>query len=142
MDIITKTSNTPISINASPLKTALKLKKEAINCLLRAGIIKDLDFKSLDFSNIGNKILNVLLEIETSETFEAALLECLKSCILDLDGIKHKITFELFDEHPELREDYYQIILNCLEVNLRPFLNSLVSEFKTRLKTMKIDSQE
>ena len=79
-----------------------------------------------------DKIAEVLFTVENSNEVEKALFECLKSCYLDDNGVKIKITPPLFDEKPELREDYYEIVVKCAEENLRPFFKSLVTEFKTR----------
>lgn len=132
MEIITQNGGKTIGITAAEFQDTINLKKAAAKCLLEAGIIKNIDFQGLELSLLIDKAIEVLFSAETSTEFECALFECLKVCYLDENGVKNKITRQLFDEKPELREDYYEIISKCVEVNLRPFFKSLVTEFKTR----------
>lgn len=136
MDITTQNGNNNITINATSFQNAINLKKAAAKCLLDAQIVKNLDFQGLDIASLIDKLAEVLFSAEMSDSFEKALFECLKDCYIEEKGIKNKITQQLFDEKPELREDYYEIVLKCVEVNLRPFFKSLVTEFKTRFNQM------
>ncbi len=136
MEIITQNSNKTIVIKAASFQDAINLKKAAAKCLLDAQIVKNLDFQGLDIASLIDKLAEVLFSAEMSDTFEKALFECLKDCYIDENGIKNKITQQLFDEKPELREDYYEIVSKCIEVNLRPFFKSLATEFKTRFNQM------
>lgn len=145
MNIITKNSGIEIEIKPSSFKDASKLKKAALKCLQEIGILKDIDLQSLRNINIAtmiDKAIDVLLSVDISDDFEKQLFECLKSCTVENNGIKNKITYELFDEIAELQEDYYEIASKCIEVNLRPFLKSLVSEFNSRLKIPKEENQQ
>ena len=136
MQITTQNGKKNIVINPASFQTAINLKKAAAKCLLDAGITKDMNFQGLDISLLIDKGLELLCIAETSDDFERALFECLQACYIDENGIKNKITRELFDEKPELREDYYEIVSKCVEVNLRPFFKSLVTEFKARFSQM------
>lgn len=135
MQITTQNGKKNIVINPASFQTAINLKKAAAKCLLDAGITKDMNFQGLDISLLIDKGLELLCSAETSDDFERALFECLQACCIDENGIKNKITRDIFDEKPELREDYYEIISKCIEVNLRPFFKSLVTEFKARCTT-------
>lgn len=134
MEIITQNGQKTIEIKTASFRDTINLKKAAAECLLEAGIVKNADFNELDLRQLIDKIAELLFKAETSDKFEKALFECLKVCYLDENGIKNKISQQLFDDKPELREDYYEIISKCIEVNLRPFFKSLVTEFKTRFK--------
>ena len=83
--------------------------------------------KQVDFTSVFDFIKNVLISVDISETAEDAIFECLKHCIYDKT---HKVTLNLFDEVEDAREDYYEIILACIEENLKPFIKSLVSMWK------------
>ncbi len=136
MQFILKNSNYEIEIIPSSLKEACNLKKAAFECLKEAGIIKDIKLTSLnnlDLAMLIDKLFEVLLNAEISNNFEKALFKCLENCTITVDEIKRKINPQLFDEIMELREDYYEIISKCTEVNLRPFFKSLYGEFQTRL---------
>lgn len=133
MDIITQNGNNSVTIKAAGFQNVINLKKAVAKCLLDVGIVKDLDFKGFNIPNTMDKIIQFILKLELSQELNSALFECLKSSYINENGVKLKITPQLFDEKPELREDYYEIISKCLEENLRPFFKSLVTEFKTRL---------
>lgn len=132
MEITTQNCALTVVIKAASFHDAIGLKKAAAKCLLDAGVIKNLDFKGLEIASLFDKIAELLFNAETSNEFERALFECLKVCYIEENGIKNKITAQLFDEKPEIREDYYEIVAKCVEVNLRPFFKSLLTEFKTR----------
>ncbi len=139
MDLITKNGNKNVIINTATFKNAINLKKSAIKCLQDAEIIKDIgDLSNINIAAMLDKFVDILLNAEISDDFERALFECLQVCYIEDNGIKNKITRELFDEQPELREDYYEIVSKCVEVNLRPFFKSLITEFETRFK-MKLE---
>ena len=89
--------------------------------------------KQVDFTSVFDFIKNVLISIDISETAENAIFECLKHCVYDKT---HKVTIDLFNEVEEAREDYYEIILACIEENLRPFIKSLVSMWKTQAERL------
>ena len=132
MEIITQNGGKTIEIKPASFQDAINLKKAVAKCLLDAGVVKNLDVQRLELAALIDKIAELLFNAETSTFFEMALFECLKSCYINENGVKIKITPQLFDEKPELREDYYEIVAKCAEENLRPFFKSLVTEFKTR----------
>lgn len=132
MEILTKNGNKSIEIKPANFQEAINLKKAAMKCLQESKVLENINFESVELAALIDKFLEVLFSAEASTTFEKALFECLKVCYINENGIKNKISPQLFDEKPELREDYYEIISKCVEVNLAPFFKSLVSEFKTR----------
>lgn len=141
MEFITQNGNVAIEINPASFKEACNLKKAVGKSLTGKGFLSDVDTTSLMDIKL-DSILQLLVDIDTSDEFEKAVLECLKSCIYDKGGRNIKITAQLFDDIPEAREDYYEIITKCVEENLRPFLKSLVSEFKHRLSTLPEENLE
>lgn len=133
MEFITQNGHKNVKIEPASFQNAVKLKKAVIKCLLDAGTMKDIDnLQTKSSGSLIDKLTEVLFNAEISPDFESAIFECLKVCIYD---DKHRITMQLFDDIPEMREDYYEIISKCAEVNLRPFFKSLVSELKTRFQT-------
>lgn len=133
MEFITKNGQKSVKINIAPLKDTMRLKRQVVKCLLESNVTSNVqDFKNITSSTLLDKILNILFSADMSEDFENAVFGCLSVCIYDE---KYKITPQLFDDFKEAREDYYEIISNCIEVNLRPFFKSLVTELKTRLET-------
>lgn len=141
MEIITQNGGKTIEIKPASFQDAISLKKAVAKCLLDAGVVKNLDLHGLELTSLIDKIAELLFCAEISTEFEKALFDCLRVCYIEENGIKNKITREIFDEKPELREDYYEIITKCAEENLRPFFKSLVTEFKTRFKQTVKDQQ-
>lgn len=141
-EFITKNTKKSVKIIPASFKDAIALKKQVLKSLKDAGIIKDISLeslKNLEVTDVVSSIANLFIEMDMSDSFDNALFSCLKVCIYDN---KHSITEQLFDDIPELQEDYYEIITKCCEVNLRPFFKSLVSELSTRLNQIEIDIPE
>lgn len=139
MDIITQNGSKNITIKAAGFQDAITLKKAVAKCLLDAGVVKNLELQGLELAALIDKIVELLFSAEMSDDFNKAVFECLKYCYIEENGIKNKITLQLLDEKPELREDYYEIVSKCVEVNLAPFFKSLVTEFKTRFNRIAKD---
>ena len=138
MEFVTQNGNVTIDVMPASFKDACNLKKAVAKGLLG----KDLGIGESSLMDVKiDSILQLLVDIDTSDDFEKAIMECLKCCIYDKGGKNLKITTQLFDDIPETREDYYEIITKCVEVNLRPFFKSLASEFKTRLAMLPINDQ-
>lgn len=143
MEFTTQNTNKSVLIEAASFKDAVNLKKSTMKCL--TGVSKDLDFSNLtdiDVSKFFDTLAQLIINLDTSEEFETAVFECLKCCIYDYNERNIKITRQLFDDIPELREDYYEIVTKCCEVNLRPFFKSLSTELSTRFKTIKPSDQQ
>lgn len=68
-------------------------------------------------------LFNLILRIDSSESFRNALWACLIRCTRDDKKIE-KSTFE----DKEARTEYYEIIVPCVEENIGPFVESLFSE--------------
>lgn len=142
MEFTTRNTKKSVKIVPASFKDAVNLKKEVLKCLKDAGVIEDMNIdklKNLNVADLFAGISNVVITMDTSDSFETALFECLKVCIYDE---KFAITSQLFDDKPELQEDYYEIITKCCEVNLRPFFKSLYSELSTRLDQVGESFQE
>ena len=98
----------------------------------------DIDFDGASVSNLLDSIKDLFLNLMTSEKFDRIIFKCLSYCTYN----NAKITKQLFDDMPEARADYYQIIKECVEINLAPFLKSLTSQLSTLLPTVTSDNQE
>ena len=135
----TNTGNRVV-INCASLSETKKLKQVIVKELQKSplglkiiGQTKDILEKDVDITGVIEFIKNVLLGIDCSEEFDDAVFQCLRHCTYKST---YKIDKDLFeqDKCPEAREDYYEIIIACVEENLRPFLKSLVSMWKTHLQ--------
>lgn len=132
-----------IVINCAPIKDVLLLKKVIANEIKKnpfafklKGDAELLVDKEIDLACILEFVKNTLLSIDSSDEFDEAIYNCLKVCTYKTT---YKIDKELFDnpQIPEAREDYYEIILACIEENLRPFLKSLISMWKMHVQNGK-----
>lgn len=141
MEFLTTNTKKRIVINAATFAEASMLKKEAMKCLSKAKIIGDLDFSQFSNMEIGklfNAISELIISADSSIEFENAIFDCLGRCTCD----NITISRQLFDDIPELRADYYEIVSKCCEENLRPFFKSLITEFNNRLQLNNIDIPE
>ena len=130
MEFTTKNSGKSIKIKPASFQCAMRLKKEAFKCLNKTNALEKVkDLKNIELTTLFSEIANLLVEADTSDGFNKALMDCLSVCICD--GT-HAITEQYFNDCPALWEDYYEIVSKCVEVNLRPFFKSLASELQTR----------
>lgn len=135
MEFTTQNGNKECMITAASFQDAVNLKKAAMKCLLNVDTLKGINLdalQGLDTTKVFDALGQLILNMDVSEDFEKAVFDCLSVCMYDFV----KINKQLFDDKPEAREDYYEIVSKCCEVNLRPFFKSLVSELKQRFKTM------
>ena len=73
--------------------------------------LKELDFdlnkiEGMNLAESTESIILFLLNTDTSPRFEMALFECLKHCTYD----NISITPHLFDDLPQARGDYYELV--------------------------------
>ncbi len=137
MEFTTANGQKTVLINAAPFKRISSLRREVMYAFKEAGITKELnDFHNLKITDIIDKLFDLILNLGISEGFELAVMDCLEGCIYDYRNKNIKITPQLFDDLPDAREDYYEIITKCCEVNLRPFLKSLGIVFSTQLQQL------
>lgn len=141
MEFITQNGGVAIEIKPASFKDACALRKAVSKSLMGQNLLGGADISNILDIKV-DSIMQLLINIDTSEDFEKSIQECLKVCIYDKGGKNLRITSQLFDDIESAREDYYEIIIKCCEVNLRPFFKSLASEFKARLKMIPENSPE
>ena len=98
----------------------------------------DISLNITSMSNLLDNVKDLFFGLMTSEKFDRIIFKCLTTCTYN--GIK--ITKQLFDDMPEARQDYYQIIKECVEINLNPFLKSLTSQLSTLFTIPMSENQE
>lgn len=124
-----------VRINVAPFDLGIELKNELLKLIKEqtlSGTIKvdsaNLLDKEIDIPKMLDVIKNALISIETSKTVQNIIEKCLSYCTYD--GVQ-KINTALFDTIcPDAREDYYEILIACIEENMRPFAKSLASAWK------------
>lgn len=115
MEFKTREGQAQVVINEASMKSVIKLKN---------AIVRELTNSNLTLEDLEGFNAYAMQVLDSSEAVYRAVFECLERCTYN--GIK--INEDLF-ENVSYRPDYYEIIVNCLEVNLRPFFKSLNSMF-------------
>lgn len=121
-----------VVINPAPFKSATNLKKVLLKEIksnsigLKISGNENILDKNIDFTGVIDFLKDVLIGADISDEVNASIYECLEYCTYKTT---EKITEDLFDRIPEAREDYYEIIIACIEENLQPFIKSLVSQW-------------
>lgn len=120
MSIIKFNNGDEADVKVLPFKTALKLKNIIGRDVSKQGV-------SLDFQEDVSKVLfNVIVAIDSSEELHDFIIkECFPRCLYN----GKKIT-DIMLEEESFRENYYELILEILKVNLLPFFKNLVSRLK------------
>ena len=134
-DFKSENTGNRIVINPAPYCEAKKLKNVLFSEIRKyplglklTGNSNELANKEIDLTALFDFLKNVLISADISEDVEDALWACLKHCTYQTT---YRIDESLFDNVPAAREDYYEIIISCIEENLTPFIKSLVSKWKT-----------
>ncbi len=136
LEFTTENTGARVVINVASMRQVTNLKnvilKEIIKNPLGLKLQETTETKTalekeIDISGLLDYLKNTIIEIETSEDFNKAVFDCLGKCTYDMK----RIIPELFDDIPEARADYYEIVFRCIEENLRPFIKSLASKWKT-----------
>lgn len=139
IEFTTKNGHKEVKISEASWRDASLLKKEALKCLGNTSVLNNVkNLTQITSTVLFGEISKLIIGLDTSVEFENAIMKCLSGCIYD--GTR-KIDENLFNDIPEAREDYYEIVSKCCEVNLRPFFKSLVSEFKTRFVSLEENIQ-
>lgn len=134
LEFNTENQGAKVIINPAPYKNAVALKnvilkeiiKNPLGLKLKGEGVTALE-KEVDISDLLDYLKNTIIGIEISDEFNSVIFECLSKCTYNM----HRITEDLLDEIPEAREDIYEIKFKCVEENLRPFIKSLASRWKT-----------
>lgn len=107
-------------INIASIQNALSLKNAISKALLAQGV----KLANIDLNNV-DSLLDAILATDSDESVNKAIFNCLAKSTYN----KEKITLDIFEDE-NARENYYEIIINCLKINLTPFLKPLISKLK------------
>ena len=136
----TVNGNATLILNEATFADCLILQsvimEEAKKLKINVGEI-EIDFGGASVTSLLDSVKDLFFGLMISEKFDRIVFKCLSYCTYN----NAKITKQLFDDMPEARSDYYQIIKECLEINLSPFLKSLTSQLSTLLPTTISDNQ-
>lgn len=105
-----------VVITAAPFRDAMALKNAIAKELAASGVAFDLKAPLSSLSS-------VVLAVDSSDAVYKALLPCLIRCTYNGQKIV-EATFEA----EAAREDYYEVVIECLKANLSPFFKGLASK--------------
>lgn len=120
-----------IVINSAPFVDVMTLKSAIQKELANSNIKLDVTNLSMESEIDIGSIIKVIMQIDSSKEFYESLFKCLNRCTYN----DQKVTETLFD-NDDIREDYYTLAVECLKVNLKPFLKGLVSSFPKLLTSL------
>lgn len=134
---ITTSSGSELKIQHAKFGDVLALQNAILKEIGKGGSSVDIkDFKSLKELDV-SAIAPLVCGLMSSEDVQACVFKCLGVCTYN----KAKINANTFDDSLEAREDYMEIVFNCVKVNLSPFVKSLRSQLEEVFKKLK-ESQE
>ena len=130
----------------------IKALHDAVCTELRGKGVGSLDIVSIQKTMAGSSDqgLNVLADkfmgLAASKDVEMTVFSCAEKAVYRPDGTESSsvgVTRGLFDDprtRDQARKDYYGIMINVAQVNLRPFIEALSSMFAARVD-LSADSQ-
>lgn len=141
-DMQFKTKNgAKIIINYADFEEVCELEEVMLEVLRNHNIdISDVDKLSdvkIPVVNLFKIIKDVLIDVRTHKNFKRVVFNCLKICTYNGITIKE----QLFNDIPQARADYYEIVEHCIKENLLPLYKSLFSKLST-LNILNENSQE
>ena len=136
----TTVNNATLVLNEGTFDEAIQLQKvifeEAKKLKIDIGELEIEQFGSV--SSLLNCFKDLFLNLMTSKEFDTIIFKCLKHCTYN----DIAVTKTLFEDVPDARGDYYQIVKECIEINLAPFMKSLTSQLSILFPIPTQDTQE
>ena len=140
---LTSTNGLPIILNYANMEDVEQLiqliarKAKELNL---TEVIKSLsssmeEFLAQDLETVLPLLQQIICELESSEEFNNIVYNLLRVCTYN--GIV--ITRQLFNDKPELREDFYTLKIEVIKFNLSPFLKNLSGRL-FQMTSVKTDS--
>lgn len=140
---LTSASGLPIILNYANMEDveqliqliARKAKELNLTEVIRSLSSGMEEFLAQDLETILPLLQQVICELEGSEEFNNIVYNLLRVCTYN--GIV--ITRQLFNDKPELREDFYTLKIEVIKFNLSPFLKNLSGRL-FQIMSVKTDS--
>lgn len=136
-EFITANGKKRVIINTATFREVTNLKRAILSEIQKnplglklTGESSNILDKEISLDEILNFIKNTVIGLELSESLENCIFECLERCTYDTT---EQINKALFDKKPEIWQDYYEIVFECVKENISPFIKSLVSLWSTIL---------
>ena len=108
-------------INIASFSACMGLKNAIAKALLKQDIkLSDLDISKLD------SLIGAILSVDSDEVVNKAIFNCLSKSTYNKERIQESIF-----EDQKARENYYEILIECLKINLNPFFKPLISKLNS-----------
>lgn len=120
MSELTVPSGAKVVINVGDFEDTIALKNAIMREASKSGALIGLNLSS-DIS----KLASLAAVVDSSPEVYVAMWPCLSRCTYNGEKITKK-TFEPV----EARKDYYDIVIECVKVNVTPFFESVLSKFR------------
>jgi hypothetical protein len=130
-------SNNDLYLTYATFEKACHLKDTLAFELSKANLLKDISL-SQDISQLVTILPNIILILDSSKPVKEALFKCLEKCTLN----DQKINVNLFNDNPSYISDYYEIVLDCLRINLSPFFKNQALLLLTKVTPGQETNQE
>lgn len=117
-EFTTQANNATVKIHIASFQEAMALKNAIQKAFTESGI----KIKAED--NLED-ILYLIMSLDSNEQVNKEIFKCLARCTYN----NQRIVMDVFEDE-KAREDYYEIVFACLEVNLKPFIKALFSKLK------------
>jgi len=122
-------SGAKVVINPADFEAAMELKSCIMRELSKADV--KVELSALTSESDLTDIIKLFAMIDSSKAVQDAVFNCLVRCTHNGE----KITRQTFDEVNH-RQDYYDIVFNCIKENLTPFAKSLRLWFSTIMQSV------
>lgn len=122
-------SGAKVVINPADFEAAMELKSCIMHELSKADV--KVELSSLTTESDLTDIVKLFATIDSSKAVQNAVFDCLVRCTHNGE----KITRQTFDDVNN-RQDYYDIVFNCIKENLTPFVKSLRLWFSTIMQSV------
>lgn len=119
-------SGATLDITISNIKNGYALFQAVVGEFKKNGVklTFEKDDDLLDFGKIFSRDMSAfidnLLNVVTSDSVVNLIFACAGSCIYEKNGVKQKITWELFEQE-ENRGDFFEVMFLIAKRNLAPF---------------------
>lgn len=125
-------SGAKVVINVADFEDTIALK----NSIVREAS-KNVALDAISLSSDIARLAVLAATVDSSPEVYAAIWPCLSRCTYNGEKITKK-TFEPV----EARKDYYDILIECVKVNVSPFFESVLSKFKEFRTTPRSDESQ
>lgn len=121
----TTASGARVKMAIAPFQDGMALKNAILSEVARTGIDIDLKDMNLKADIDVSKLMRIWATVDSSQAVNDCLMRCLARCTYNGE----RVTLATFEDE-KAREDYYEVVLEGLKVNLSPFFKGLFARLQ------------